>query len=267
MLRILPGTNSSSAWRTQLAKSIVPDLTQIEGFKEAALFSGNPEPAIVLEFPTMVTTNLNFFGLPEGAGDSVFNNTAFATKIKSVSVVFYNYRTSSSDPGGLPKTPYVYLIPIGSDVMRSPRASFGDDINFIRGDWNVLDQWLPVPYNLSGSADPAITSANYVPVNQLAAGQQSLGTPRGYDAFLAATSGQPTTDPSYNSSQLISRSVWNTDWLLVIPSSTLTVSGDPNEGLNRLIYGGLLPGGSGQRDLNGISDIHLTVQAYSYRGR
>jgi len=60
---------------------------------------------------------------------------------------------------------------------------------------------------------------------------------------------------------LICRSVWNTRWLLIIPGGTL--HSDPYEGIQRFIYGSIV---NGQRTSNGVSDIKLFFQTYSYSG-
>jgi hypothetical protein len=50
--------------------------------------------------------------------------------------------------------------------------------------------------------------------------------------------------------RLIGRSVWNTDWVLIIPGGTFLF--DPDEGLETFI--------------NSVSDIKLSLQSYSYSG-
>jgi len=53
-----------------------------------------------------------------------------------------------------------------------------------------------------------------------------------------------------NSSDLIGRSVWNTEWILIIPGGTLL--SDPEEGLRRF--------------LSGVRDIKLRFRTYTYSG-
>ena len=68
-------------------------------------------------------------------------------------------------------------------------------------------------------------------------------------------------------SRLIGRSVWNTRWVLIIPGGTL--NSDRDEGLERLVNGSLLAGEvapNGLRDGNGITDIRLFFQTYSFSG-
>ena len=63
------------------------------------------------------------------------------------------------DPNALAATPYVYLIPVGQDSMRSPPLG---DASAIRS-WNVDDVTIPLPFNISAadfSSTPFYTSAN-----------------------------------------------------------------------------------------------------------
>ena len=64
-------------------------------------------------------------------------------------------------------------------------------------------------------------------------------------------------------SRLIGRSVWNREWMLIIPGESLLF--DPNEALDIFIDGDLIPG-SADRDGNGVSDIKLFFQTYAYSG-
>jgi uncharacterized delta-60 repeat protein len=262
LLRIVPGGSSSAAWREALSRFRVPDLNLVSEFRRNTLFeNAQPEPGLVIPFATTVSKDLNHFGWPYGSGDSRFNDEAFATKIRSITVSFRNYRISG--PGGMAETVYVYLVPVGSDIMRTPRRFVGDTINFTR-EWKVLDQWLPLPYQLSGPDDAVLAAPGYIPVNSLASGQQPLAATRAHPKFQAWHDSltDPITDPEFRASLLISRSVWNTQWLLVIPASSL--SSNHEEGLNRFIEGGLT---GGARDLNGVSDIRLRIEAYQYSGR
>ena len=68
----------------------------------------------------------------------------------------------------------------------------------------------------------------------------------------------------YTNSRLIGRSVWNTRWLLVIPGGTLLQ--DADDGLERFIHGRELSPGSGSFDNEGVKDIKLLFQTYSYSG-
>ncbi|HWQ90993.1 MAG TPA: hypothetical protein VN673_04925, partial [Clostridia bacterium] len=242
----------------------VANLSDIPEVKQHLLFEASQpqEPGLVIPFTTTVNQDLNFFGWPAGPGDSSFNPTAFSTKLKSISASFANYRISGA--GGMQASVYVYLVPVGSDIARTPRRFVGDTINFTR-EWKICDQWLPIPFRLSGRNDPVLSASDWIPINSIQSGQQPLGDVRGHAAFEAWHDSQilPITDPQFKATRLIGRSVWNGKWLLVIPAVSLFPS-DRNEGLNRFIYGGLL---GGARDGNGVSDIKIRMEAYSYTGR
>jgi hypothetical protein len=131
--------NSDEAWQARLRECIVPDLWQLPEFRRHcrpfAPESAGPQPGLVIRFPTTVTFGLNYFGWPLGGGDSAYDPSLFATKVRSAGVWFANY-----DSSGLSFTPRVYLVPAGADIMRSPS---GRDLE-IR-EWRVVDQKVPVP--------------------------------------------------------------------------------------------------------------------------
>ena len=67
--------------------------------------------------------------------------------------------TQYLNPKGLAANPYVYLVPVGLDMMRSP--AFGDT-GAIRT-WNVQEVAIPLPFNIGGSefsTKPLWTSAD-----------------------------------------------------------------------------------------------------------
>jgi hypothetical protein len=58
--------------------------------------------------------------------------------------------------------------------------------------------------------------------------------------------------------------VWNTRWVLIIPGGTFL--NDPVEGLETFIHGERIPGGNGERDGQGVSDIYVFFKTYAYQG-
>ncbi|HEX4645816.1 MAG TPA: hypothetical protein VH598_09425, partial [Verrucomicrobiae bacterium] len=138
-------------WPTELKNHIVPNLWQIPEFRRYcrpfAPESAGPQPGIVIRFSTTITFGLNFFGWPLSGGDSSYDPTLFATKVRSVGTWFAGY-----DNSGLSTTPRIYLIPVGADVMRSPSGN-----TLAAREWQVVDQQLPVPFPLGAStlANPA----------------------------------------------------------------------------------------------------------------
>ena len=206
----------------------------------------------MIPFTTNINFGLNFFGWPLGAGDSSYDSSHFATKIRSVGVWFSNYKGIG---GGFSNTPRVYLIPVGSDVLRSPSGTAGTT-----REWKILDQTLPVPLPIT-PAD-LVNAPEWVPMID------TLGAPyagiRRQSSFRAFHDGG-----SFNSaetaidSRLIGRSVWNNRWLLIIPAGTLHY--DRNEALERFINGALMPDGT-REEGGGISDILIYFQTYAYSG-
>ena len=243
------GITNDALWRATLERMIVPNLYNVPEFKRFARFvSARPvEPGLVIRFSTTIDLGLNFFGRPLGGGDHAYDASHFATKIRSAGVWFNNFNNLS-----LSDTPRVFLIPVGSDVMRSPAGNLSKT-----REWKLLEQSIPLPSLLGGTVP---SSLSWTPINDtLSEGFIDI---RQYAPFRAYH------DAGYNRSQvtydsrLVGRSVWNTEWWLVIPAGFL--SNDRTEALQRLINGSLV---NGVRDGNGIKDILMLFQTYSYQGR
>ena len=240
LFRIHPSATGDDAWRATLRRRVMANLWDLAEFRRYcrpfAPESAGPQPGLVLRFPTTVTFGLNYFGWPLGGGDSAYDPTLFATKIRSVGVWFSNY-----DGNGLSQTPRVYLVPAGADVLRTPG---GNDLNLRF--WRVLDQRLPVPFPIGygNLADPA-----WIPVNDSLSG--TLEEPRRFSSFRAYhDSGTFNVAETISDSRLIGRSVWNTDWLLIVPGGTFL--SDPQRGLEGFIQS--------------VRDIKIFFQTYSYSG-
>ena len=233
-------SSSDSDWRKVLKAAVVPNVWNVPEFRRYcrpfAPESAGAQPALVLRFPTSVTFGLNFFGWPLGGGDSAYDPSNFATKIRSVGVWFSDYNGN-----GLAMTPRVYLVPVGADVLR---AQDGND--FETRMWRIVDQKIPIPFPI-GSGD---TRRNdYLPsMDSMAGGMAEI---RKFSSFRAYhDAGSFTAQESSSDSRLIGRSVWNTEWMLVIPGGTLL--NDPNAGLDGFI--------------NSVGDIKLFFQTYAYSG-
>jgi hypothetical protein len=151
---------------------------------------------------------------------------------------------SASVLSDLPATPRVYLVPIGSDVMSVPTSS---DPNVVRI-WKVVDQSIPVPLP---ARTAALDNSNYIPILDGLSGR--MGEPRKYPSFRAYHDGssEVNADELVADTRLIARSIWNTQWMLIIPGRML--SADPDEGLERFI--------------EQVGDIKLVFRTYSLSGR
>jgi hypothetical protein len=228
---------------------------------------GLPVPGIVLSFSTTISPRLNLLGQPLAAGDHAFSPTAFATKIFAVGVALEGYRGMDNPPGTLPlpdsgtwqtdplalaANPYVYLIPVGVDSMRAPPLG---DAGAIRT-WMVQDVAIPLPFNISAS--DLSTKSIWKSGDALT---ETLFELRKHQAFRPVASGTYFSDhlytgnntlqrSQYTNNRLVGRSVWNSQWKLIIPADTLLE--DPYEGLDRFI--------------RTVNDIKLHFVTYSYSG-
>ena len=247
--RIPNGSRFDADWRDTLQRHVVADVRLFPEFQRYCIPPGGntPEPALVIPFGTTIEARLNFFGFPATGGDNAYSATVGATKIQRSGVWFANYNNSSL---GLLNTPRVYLVPVGVDIMRTPK---GGSVR----EWRVQEQVIPTPFAL-GSAGLAST---WVPSFDTQLGSEAEIGRRFADFRAYHDSGSFDPAQLISSSRLIGRSVWNTRWLLIILGSTLF--NNPEEGLERFINGTLT---GQQRDGQGISDILLTFQSYAVDG-
>lgn len=240
---------SDETWRHTLWSYKVDDLSELSEFRRYCLpFSSmnTREPALVIPFSTTIETRKNFFGWDLAGGDHAYDSTHFATKIRSVGVWFSNFNTAFG--GGLGFTPRVFLIPAGNDIQREP----GDDTGSARV-WRVVDQALPVPYNIETGQ---LNDPDWQPI--IDGLSEGFATIRKYPSLRAYhDSGEFSASEMCSDSRLIGRSVWNTRWVLIIPASTL--HSDTEHALEWFING---VAGDG----NGVKDIKILFQTYSYSG-
>ena len=268
-LRILPDSSGLSTWQDFLQQSrmdnILEDADVRRYCQQVDSGDGLPVPGIVITFSTSINKGENLFGKSLAAGDNAFHRSYFATKIHSIGVALEGYRgmnyptktgtadpnLSYLDPQALSANPYVYLIPTGVDTMRSPPLG---DTSELR-QWKVDDVAIPLPFNIGGSGFS--TKNFYQSADSLT---EPLFTIRKHQAFRPADSIEPFKADVYDGTglknsqftnrRLVGRSVWNSQWKLVIPGDTLLA--DPKEGLSRLIQT--------------LTDIKLYYTTYSYSG-
>lgn len=232
--------SSDTTWRSELQKAKVDNLWTIPEFRRFcrpfAPENAGAQPGLVFRFPTAIRFGENFFGWPLAGGDSAYDPSRFATKVRSVGVWFSDYNGN-----GMSVTPRVYLVPAGVDILRSPT---GNDLSTRQ--WRVMDQALPVPFTIGSSQ---LNSPTYIPsINSLGGSFTEI---RRFASFRAYhDSGYFTEAEAISDSRLIGRSVWNTEWMLIIPGGTLLAN--PNTGIQEFI--------------DSVSDIKLFFQTYSYAG-
>jgi hypothetical protein len=274
--RILPGTNSDVTWKDILHQNRKRDVLADEDVRRFCLQLGRgdgvPVPGIIIEFSTTIANGYNFFGQQLAAGDHNFSPSAFATKIFGVGAALEGYigmdepaansgaggnsppdpNISWLDPLALAATPFVYLVPVGVDSMRSPPLGDADAVR----SWEVQDVAIPLPFNIGASQ--LANGGLYQSGNSLS---EPLFGLRKHQAFrpvpsasFFSTSLYGTTGTlqrsQYTNNRLIGRSAWNSRWKLVIPGHTLL--NDPDEGLERFI--------------KTVRDIKLHFVTYSYAG-
>jgi hypothetical protein len=115
--------------------------------------------------------------------------------------------------------------------------------------WNIEERRIPTPF-VTNSAN--LTSPGFIP--SLDGVDGGFGELRRHGDFrIYHDDGNPQADDSeiQYDSRLIGRSVWNSDWLLIIPGAGLHA--DPVLGLSLLT--------------DGISDIKLHFTTYSHQGQ
>lgn len=279
--RILPGSEGATQWADVLHAARKPNLLEDSDVRRYCMQidagNGLPVPGIILEFSTTIADGLNLFGRPLAPGDHAFSPASFATKVFGLGVSLEGYKgmddpvangsaISSSgasspadpslvflDPDAMAANPYVYLVPVGVDSMRSPPLG---DASVIRT-WSVDDVAIPLPFNIGGSGFS--TAALWQSRDSLT---EPLFAVRKHPSFRPVSSanvfgtlvvywaGSGLQRSQYTSTRLVGRSAWNSKWKLVIPGRTLL--NDPNDGLDRFI--------------RSVKDVKIYLQTYSYAG-
>jgi hypothetical protein len=239
MLRALDGV----VWEEQLRRWRVDNLLSHREFNRyCRLFypHNDIEPAIVIPFSTTINFGFNFFGQELAGGDSAYDSSNFATKVRSVGVWFGGYDDTASSYG-LSNTPRVYLIPVGFDAMRSPT----DDTGEIRL-WKILDQKLPVPFPVGYDE---LANPEWIPMVDTLS--EEYAAIRKFSSFRAYhDSGTFVDTEVVTDSRVVGRSVWNSRWLLIIPMGTL--HNDREYAFEKFV--------------TGIGDIKIFFQTYAYSG-
>ena len=242
LFRTKSGLASNDQWKEALMRNRIANLWDIPEFRRycnpfAPEVVTGPTPAMVIPFTTNITYNLNFFGWPLGGGDSYYDSSRFATKVRGVGVWFENY-----DNANLTDTPRVYLVPVGEDIIRAP---YGD--SFDTRTFKVVDQLLPVPFAIHSTDLEG--NRGWIPINDTLS--DSFFNIRRHSRFRAYhDSGAGWDAEIVRDSRLIGRTVWNSEWLLIIPGASL--SSEPDEALDTFI--------------ETVTDIKFLFETYSYEG-
>ncbi len=237
---------SNGKWREVLRKHRVEDLWEIPEFRRyCEFYGGSPSPGIAIPFSTIIKTGLNFFGHPLGGGDIGYSEAYFATKIRSAGVWFTNYNTVA-----LGNSPHAFLVPAGEDIMWAPYNTNGS--HNVRT-WKVEEFFLPSSQTLYESL--FAEDEGWLPTEALVS--PAIFNFKRYQDFVASLASYPGasgfgSEVQYNS-RLVGRSVWNSNWLLVIPG--IALHSDADQGLDAFIEGNYA-----------VTDILLYFDTYSHAG-
>ncbi len=255
-------TDDDAQWQQTLEQHIVsnlladPDVAALcRNLRNA---DGSAVPGIVIPFSTAIRDHQNFFGLPLVAGDHAFTPTNFATKLYAVGTVFRGYigmdpysqnvpnagTPNGNDPKALSASPHVYLIPAGTDYMLAPPLG---DTGVVRA-FTVRDQALPLPFNLGATQ---FSTTQFFNANGTLTEQPWVL--RKHQSFRAVNDPvffYSTVPAEFTNTRLVGRSVWNSQWKLVIPAKTLLAN--EQEGLSRFVAS--------------VKDIELFLRTYSHSG-
>lgn len=278
--RTLPGAEGDQLWKDILLRGKKDNLLEDEDVRRYCMQidrgDGLPVPGLILDFQTTINDTQNLFGRARAAGDHWYSPSSFATKIFGVGIALEGYKgmddptansgavgaagaTSPGDPSisflsanALGATPYIYLIPVGVDSMRSP--PLGDE-SAIRS-WSVADVTVPLPFNIgaSGFSTKKMWQSSDSLTEQLFGLRKHqafrpVSTTAAFSTSLYGNTGQLQRS-QFTNNRLIGRSVWNSKWKLVIPGRELL--SDPKEGLDRFVQT--------------VRDIKLHFVTYSYSG-
>jgi leucyl aminopeptidase (aminopeptidase T) len=237
---------SDGRWQDALKDRMVDDLWQVPEFRmhcrPFAAPSAGPQPGLVIRFSSVIEPGQNFFGRPLGAGDHAYSSANFATRIATAGVFLDGYSEA-----GLAATPRAYLIPVGTDYFRVSTATNP----FTRG-WSVKDTRVPTPFVMNQSQ---MSAPGFIP--SLDGIDGSYGEVRRHADFRVYhgdnlnADGDLDVDDDEQSTRLIARSIWNSEWLLIIPGAGLY--GDATTGLERFA--------------DHVSDIKLNFKTYSHNGQ
>lgn len=232
---------SRARWQDALKARIVPDLNQMPEFvRHCRPFAAGVQPGIVIRFPTCIEPGRNVFGLQLAAGDHNYSTANYATKLQTCGVWLDHYAAA-----GLTTSPRAYLVPIGNDYLRTSTSTWP-----IIRKWSIVEERIPTPFTINQTH---LTAPDYIP--SLNGVDGVFGELRRHGDFrMYHDEGDPEAgddDTITANTRLIGRSVWNSEWMLVIPGADLHY--DPSVGLEQFA--------------DTIADIKLYFLTYSHQGQ
>ena len=226
---------SDARWTDALKARFVSDLNTMPQFvRYCRPFASGKQPGLVIRFGSSIESEKNFFGLQLATGDHSYSTANYATKILGFGISLEGY-----DGAELAYAPRAYMVPIGNDYMRTSTSP-----QPITRMWNVVEQRIPTPFTINLSK---LSSPNYIP--SLNGVDGAFGELRRFGDMVMYHDAEESE--MIMDSRLISRSVWNSEWMLVIPGAGLLA--DPEEGLKQFA--------------EHVSDIKISIQTYSHQGQ
>ncbi len=251
----------NKAFRSFLESNIVQDLRDVPAFAELASLDSERDagPAIVLNFSTEVAGR-TLFGKRRGTifGAPANFDTCSNPKLFQYAILLEGIDNPSALGVDGPLV-FAHFIPVGTSMLRAPQT--GDCALRSVRNWAVVDQRIPsvsAAYRDSGGAilnafdmPQLATSQNLYVVNRFPVTQAQL---------------RQTENPVFQD-HLAGWSVWNTQWMLVIPGRQFADPGDDASVVRKklliLIFDADQNGNPRSPDQNlGIDDVKLRIKAY-----
>ena len=241
---------SDARWKDTLKSQIEPDLNKLPEFvrycRPFADPVNGPQPGIVIRFATSIEPGRNFFGRPLSAGDHKYSTANFATKVNAFGVSL----PADYGDAGLSATPRAYMVPIGSDYLRVSTSPLP-----VTRLWSIVEQRIPTPFTINQSN---LASPGYIPtIDGMNGSFNDLRRHGDFRMFFGGEGGVEEESDVVDESELIldsrlfGRSVWNSEWMLVIPGDGLHA--DPATGVTQFT--------------DNVSDIRIYFQTYSHQGQ
>ena len=212
LFRVPAAANAS--FRDTLRQYIEPDLQQLPEYQQFCTRyctnSGNvgepcpPTQALVIPFGTTIASGdgLNFFGFQKTLQDPVFTSDRL-WKVQRVGVLFSGFSPAAQ---AFP----AYLVPTGADIMRTSDTASTRE-------WHILDQTLRPVSRVSPSQLGFVEGeSNWLPWDNVDGGASGFVLRRRIPQ-IEASPGTQASD-AILSPVLTGRSVWNTNWVLIIPA-------------------------------------------------
>ena len=241
--------SSDDIWRETLRSHVVPSMKNVAAL--AGCCKDPPDgPALVIPFTTPLFAGrvnmYNYFGWPRGQGDDgFFNGSLTGEVLTGVKVKLFNF------PLQLNNYPLVYLLPAGLDLFRSPSWGAPEDQRVNIRSWNIR----PSERGRLSEIESRNIGPGWSPVFEGYAFSPWAIRDRAFLPFIAESADSPPVNGSNSdvTRQHYGRSVYNTQWYLIVPIPWLLP--DASESPERILR--LLLGDSAG---GGINEIQVLFQ-------